>query len=483
MSISYSFRKQIFPGISALLLSMSTAVTAQPIAISGGTLVDVSNAGHSSNDIVSSTVLIDNDRILYAGPTAKAKIPRNALRINARGKFIVPGLIEGFGALQSQGFANAYLYEGVTSVFLADPVNDTRRGVAFLDAKPGPRVLLGAMMNGYSEKGEDDPELTLAQLRTERPRLTPEQLRKRMETLHENGVRCVMIFYNTWPDQVDQIVRDARRLGMGTIGELGFTSYPYAARAGVGAFVHDQKYHTELAPFDVRLAWTDDPFGPAGLQMNRALWQIDPESEAVKRWGQFLAASTSYLMPTLSLSANMYPGFPKENPWLRPAATLVAEDQLFKPLDRVTGEPAPLPRPAEYLAAASQGIRTEMQIDRHLHDQGARFLAASGSSAFGTLPGGGMHEEMQILVSHVGLSPREALAAATSNYAEALQFTDLGEVVVGRRADILLLRSDPRTSVTALNDIDIVIAQGAVVDRPALLQYKIPKDHPVIESE
>lgn len=467
--------------LASLLLSLPAL--AEIIAITGGTLVDVSNNGLNSNDITPATVIMENDRILYAGPTAAAKVPATAKIIDAKGKFLVPGLIEGFGSLQSQGFANAYLYEGVTAVWIeVDPGGDTRRGKMFADAKPGPRIIKGGLITSYSEEGDDESDTSMAKLRLEKPRLSNAQITKRLESMQQKGIRSVLIHYNTWPDQVDHIVRETRRLGMGTIAELGFTSYPYAARAGVGAFVHTQKYLTELVPFDIRLAWTDDPFGPPGQAMNQAIREINPDTAEVRRWGKFLAASKSYLMPTASLSANFYPGYPRANPWLRPSSKLVAPDQLFRPLDRTTGEP-PSTRSKEFLAAAVKGIDNEMTLDKRFHEQGARFLAASGTSAFGVLPGSGMHQEMQLLVHKIGLTPREALAAATSNYAAALNYTDIGEIRAGRRADVLVLKSDPRLAIEAVEQIETVIAQGVVIDRAALLNWTIPKDHPKIDSK
>jgi hypothetical protein len=464
--------------IGLFLCAISAFSVASPLVITGATLVDVSDGGRGQNDISPATVILDGDRIAYAGPAATAPIPAGAQTINAAGKYLVPGLIEGFGSLQSQGFANAYLYEGVTSVYLADPGRDSRRGIAYLDAKPSPRVMLGAAVTGYSEDGQDDSDESMARQRVEGKRLSHEQLSARLEALKAKGVRCVLIHYNTWPDQVDHIVREARRLGLGTIGELGFTDYAYAARAGVGAFVHGQKYHGELAPFDVRLAWADDPFGPPATVMNLAIWEMDPESDLVRRWGRFLAQSNTYLMPTEMLAVNSFVGYPRHNPWLRPSAALVADDQLFRPLDRRTAEPPPSTRPADYVAKGPKGVKTEMRMDRSLHEQGARFLAASGTSAFGVLPGGGLHEEMRLLVDEVGLTPREALAAATSNYAAALHFDDVGEIRAGRRADLLILTADPRHTIDALETIDTVIAQGQVVDRAALLNWQIPAVHP-----
>jgi len=58
------------------------------------------------------------------------------------------------------------------------------------------------------------------------------------------------------------------------------------------------------------------------------------------------------------------------------------------------------------------------------------------------MPGISTHTELELLVRS-GLTPREALAAATSNYSERFGWRELGLVEAGRRADLLILAADP----------------------------------------
>jgi imidazolonepropionase-like amidohydrolase len=73
------------------------------------------------------------------------------------------------------------------------------------------------------------------------------------------------------------------------------------------------------------------------------------------------------------------------------------------------------------------------------------------------------------LLHRIGLSPREALAAATSNYADVYGWHDVGRIEPGRVADLLLLDADPRTDASAVDHIRTLVFKGAVVDRDALL--------------
>jgi imidazolonepropionase-like amidohydrolase len=77
------------------------------------------------------------------------------------------------------------------------------------------------------------------------------------------------------------------------------------------------------------------------------------------------------------------------------------------------------------------------------------------------MPGSGLHEEMRLLTV-IGLTPREALASATGNYARL--FRDRGLIAPGRRADLLLLRADPRHDVAAIDHIAITMAGGRPID-------------------
>jgi imidazolonepropionase-like amidohydrolase len=76
---------------------------------------------------------------------------------------------------------------------------------------------------------------------------------------------------------------------------------------------------------------------------------------------------------------------------------------------------------------------------------------------------------MEMLV-RLGLSPREALAAATNNYALQFGWNELGLVAPGRRADILVLDGDPTVSIWNARRISTLILDGNIIDRESLLR-------------
>lgn len=89
----------------------------------------------------------------------------------------------------------------------------------------------------------------------------------------------------------------------------------------------------------------------------------------------------------------------------------------------------------------------------------------------GTMPGISLHTELEMLV-RIGLSPREALAAATNNYAIQFGWSELGQIAPGRRADILVLDADPTANIWNARRISTMLLEGSIVDRDALLKFR-----------
>jgi len=99
------------------------------------------------------------------------------------------------------------------------------------------------------------------------------------------------------------------------------------------------------------------------------------------------------------------------------------------------------------------------------------YMAASGASVKGTMAGISLQTELEMLV-RLGLSPREALAAATNNYAIQFGWNELGQIAPGRRGDILVVDGDPTASIWNVRRISTLIMDGNVIDRDALLTLK-----------
>lgn len=87
-----------------------------------------------------------------------------------------------------------------------------------------------------------------------------------------------------------------------------------------------------------------------------------------------------------------------------------------------------------------------------LHRASATILAGTDAPNPGTAHGLSLHRELELLV-RAGLSPLDALAAATSAPARAFGFYDRGRIAEGLRADLVLVNGDPSINITATLDI------------------------------
>lgn len=94
-----------------------------------------------------------------------------------------------------------------------------------------------------------------------------------------------------------------------------------------------------------------------------------------------------------------------------------------------------------------------------------RILAGTDSPNPGTSHGASIHRELELLV-RAGLTPREALASATSIPAATFHLDDRGVIAPGKRADLLLVKGDPTLDILATRDIVSVWKLGAEDDRP-----------------
>jgi imidazolonepropionase-like amidohydrolase len=97
---------------------------------------------------------------------------------------------------------------------------------------------------------------------------------------------------------------------------------------------------------------------------------------------------------------------------------------------------------------------------RALHDAGAGILLGTDAAQAYHLPGFSVHEELELLVE-AGLSPYEAIEAGTSNAAKAMgKQAEFGTVEVGKRADLILLESNPLNDVSSLQRRSGVMLRG-----------------------
>jgi hypothetical protein len=439
----------------ALVLFACRAGAAQgdpALVLAGGTVIDVSAFGSARADLVDAVVVVRGDRIAEVGRRAEVSIPEGARVVDVAGRYVVPGLIDGFGGMNSQAQANAYLYMGVTSIV---GVGGSRRGELFAEAEPSPHVYPLALAGSrWDAERERSVALPLAETLDE------------IAAASRSGAKVLLVYYTIATEHVERVVAAARERGLATIGELGAASYAEGIRAGIQAFVHTSRYSLDLAPEATRVAVAAHPFGPPKLEFYRYLIGLDADGPRVGEYARLLGRSPVGLIPTLSLEYLDLAGH--ANLWKEPAAAILDPAGIHLPADPESGD-RPF-QPEEGADAFPSGLSEALlALEARYARAGARHLAGSGTSAFGTMPGISLHTELELLV-RIGLTPREALAAATANFEATFGWEGVGQVRPGYRADLVVVEGDPRADVANLKRIEHVVLGGEPLDREGLLR-------------
>jgi hypothetical protein len=446
----------------------------------GGTVIDVTNWGRSARDLPDAIVVVSEGRILQVGSRVEVPIPKNAQVIDCTGKYLVPGLIDGYAGMNSQGQANANLYMGVTTVVAR---NDSEHGHIDFAANPRPHLYLidsvgstdnWSLLIGHSDWKDDLRE------GAHPVELTPEDTARQINATLRLGTRVIWLGEDITAANAQWIIAHAHQLGLIAYGDFVATPYRVGIEAGVDALPQMGQYELGVVPDELQIPLAEDPYGAAASTAFDYAQHIPPGDPHLHSYARFISSHHSALMPTFSVYFLRLPGH--RNLWLEPAARLLNPANLYDPPDRSTGElNYPLPPWTRRLPGMAQRWMEEGQrkkadqaasrlweINETIYSASPRYLAGSGAPVMGSMPGISLHTELELLV-RLGLSPREALAAATNNYALQFGWNELGQIAPGRRADILVVDGDPTVSIWNVRRISSLILDGNVVNRDALL--------------
>jgi imidazolonepropionase-like amidohydrolase len=113
-------------------------------------------------------------------------------------------------------------------------------------------------------------------------------------------------------------------------------------------------------------------------------------------------------------------------------------------------------------------VKHSLEIVRKMQAAGVRIMAGTDIAAPNVFPGSSLHEDISFLVE-AGLTPMQALQAATKNSAEFLGNLKVhGTVAQGKLADHLLLDSNPLDDIHNAQKIHALVLRGKLWDRTAL---------------
>ncbi len=177
------------------------------------------------------------------------------------------------------------------------------------------------------------------------------------------------------------------------------------------------------------------------------------DSSPAPDFGKFVAAHHAFVIPTLSVLESVSGAASGQNlstdPRLAPYLTSDDIGNLKRSFPKFST--APDEKYAEQTIVQLKAAHVSI-------------LAGTDAPNPGTSHGVSIHRELELLVRS-GLTPQEALAAATSVPAATFHLDDRGVIAPGKRADLVLVKGDPTQDVTATRDIVSVWKLGAEDDR------------------
>lgn len=405
----------------------------------------VSMAPDASRVQTGQSVLIIGGVVRAVAPAEEIDTPEGAQIIDGEGQTLLPGLIDAHVHVWDEAELAGYLAHGVTSVRNMSGMPFHLRLARRIESGRllGPDlVTTGPILNSPGANAQINHVMVL----------TAEQARAAVRAQHAAGYRTVKVYSNLRREPYEAILDEARQLGMGVTGHtpegerLDGTPYERPFSIAFRDILDDDFLtieHTES------IVWH-------GLR-------DELDQEAMRALANEIARADVVVTPTLIAHDNLVrvaqshgaylerPGVDTINPLLQ--AVTRGDYEYWSARDP---EDYDVPRAAFYLAAT--------QI---MHEAGVRLIAGSDAGIFTNIPGSALTRELELLVG-AGLTPYEALTAATVTAGPAIGLPDRGQIAPGFRANLILTQSDPLTDVSAVENPSAVMLGGVWLDADAL---------------
>jgi imidazolonepropionase-like amidohydrolase len=442
---------------STLLVSGAALLLAQPqappiLALVHARVIDGTGAAPHDDW----TVLVRGDRIAAAGP--RVDVPGGSTVIDVSNKSVLPGLIDMHGhmyAATADGIANAfeaypalYLAGGVTSVrspgdFDPDGMYWLKEAIA-RGAVDGPRIFMG----GYYI--DDSP----SQIGWFSPVRSPADVTERIAQW-KGRIDVVKFYTRTTEAQMKAGIAAAKAAGLPTTAHLGSITAARAIDLGIDGLEHGIYAMPELgAPQLSPSAVAGCPLGDLDLDGRLV---TDLIGKIVKRQ---VAIDPTFVMVTF--------GLPDTQPLTPNWRAYFADGRASAIAAQVVAWTGAYDQNPVALACAQRTRRNAMQFVARVQRQGGIILAGTDPVAAYVLPGWGMHRELKHL-TEAGLTPVQAIRAATSNAARVLRRDeDLGSIAAGRLADLIVVGGDPSTRIEDIGRVEMVFKAGRRFDPTAL---------------
>jgi imidazolonepropionase-like amidohydrolase len=347
-----------------------------------------------------------------------------------------------------------YLANGVTTartVAAIEPATDVRIKQAIeAGTIPGPHL---DVTSPFLEGPSDNPNLEIRHL------TGPEDARQTVAYWADRGVTSFKAYTHITRDEMAAVIKEAHKRGLKVTGHLCSVTYPEAIDLGIDNLEHGFFVNTELDPDkkpDTCSAsggdYTLEHMAPGSAEADRLIALLIKHHVAI----------TSTLPSTAAAAQNFEA--PVENrPQLRPAVLQAmspsAHDAYLYWRNR--------PRPAQ--SSAADLLRRDMAMERAFVAAGGLLIAGPDPVGNGNIPGFGDQREIELLVE-AGFTPVEAIRIASLNGATYLGRQDqIGSIAVGKNADLVVMKGDPATHITDIENVEIVFKDGLGYDTAKLL--------------
>jgi Amidohydrolase family/IPT/TIG domain len=450
----------IVAAAAAMQTGQAAAQTAaQALVIQGGLLID----GTGRAPIDNSVIVIEGDRVRSVGHAGEVAIPQGAQIIDAHGKTIMPGFIDGHCHWEAF-WGELYLHLGITTCIEIETNQDGPWALAQKDGTNmgkirGPRIWPSGQAIG-ERMGELDTEGSRA-WRGYITADTPDEIRAAIQAKKRDGYDVIKLSEYLTPELVKAAADEAHRLG------FGVTSHSWdviaSANAGVDGVEHiwsvgytsimDLERRRKLA-IDRTAGRIDAEVAGAQYQSENFDKVIAPMVEHHVAWTPTIA---KWLRP-LSPSAQRFAAKEQEilgdpNTNFPAAVRVITEYTTEKLFRRYKGEQLEQTRIG--YAKANDFIRRFVQ---------AGGILKEGSDSPRGMAGLLMHEGMTMDVE-AGAPPMTVIQAATLNVAKTFhKDRDYGSVEPGKVADLSIVEGNPLQDMWATTNVKMVVMNGKMID-------------------
>jgi len=429
----------------ALLLAVGCAREAEKdrIALIGVNVI----SGAGDAPLRDAVIIVHAGRIEQVVPREGFAIPRTAEKIDATGRWVIPGLIDGHGHVERWALPT-YVAAGVTAVRdmhgRQDSILALREEVS-LGGLVAPRIFsAGAMLDGVPTTYLDATPVTNAT-----------EARRAVDALAVADADYVKIYTRITPELLKPLLDEAGTFHLQIAGHLGLIDAVSAARMGVRSIEHMSGVPEAASTTPERLMAEHRAGFFRGWNAFEKAWATTDSASLTRVAGQ-LAEQKAVLVPTLVLHET----FSR----LDDPAMLTHPDLAHVPREVVERWNVPDLKAragwGEAELAAFRASRANQDLFvRAFRSAGGKLVAGTDAANQLLVPGWSLHTELELLV-RAGLTPMDAIMAATRNGAQLLGADSLGVVAPGKIADLVILTENPLEDIRNTRTVERVMVRG-----------------------